>query len=295
MKYSIIIPHKNIPDLLQRCIDSIPQRNDLEVIVVDDNSHPDKVDFNHFPGDNRQDVKTFFTKEGKGAGYARNIGLKHAKGEWIIFSDSDDYFNTANLNELLDKDLSSFDVVAWLCMKVTPHKNEIFKKDETLLGNCESLFLMNEPWRKMVRQSLISRNEISFQEVSVSNDIYFSMLVASVCERFFLYPEIVYYWVTREDSLSAKYKGEMLITALEVSLRTNVFLKSINKEKYFDRTKYYLALQWKENKKVFLSYLIKTTQFLGFRYSCGAILYVYRNTSSEDNVMRKFYRSLLGH
>lgn len=52
--YSIIIPHKNIPDLLRRCLDSIPQRPDIQIIVVDDNSSPDKVDFAHFPGRERR-------------------------------------------------------------------------------------------------------------------------------------------------------------------------------------------------------------------------------------------------
>ena len=46
--YSIIIPHKNIPELLQRCLDSIPKREDIQIIVVDDNSDTNKVDFNSF-------------------------------------------------------------------------------------------------------------------------------------------------------------------------------------------------------------------------------------------------------
>ena len=36
--YSIIIPHYNIPSLLRRCLDSIPHRDDVQVIVVDDKS-----------------------------------------------------------------------------------------------------------------------------------------------------------------------------------------------------------------------------------------------------------------
>lgn len=39
INYSIIIPHKNISSLLRRCLDSIPERDDLEIIVVDDNSN----------------------------------------------------------------------------------------------------------------------------------------------------------------------------------------------------------------------------------------------------------------
>ena len=45
INFSFIIPHKNTPDLLQKCLDSIPRRDDVQIIVVDDNSDADKVDF----------------------------------------------------------------------------------------------------------------------------------------------------------------------------------------------------------------------------------------------------------
>ena len=57
INYSIIIPHKNIPNLLQRCLDSIPNREDVQIIVVDDNSDPNIVDFDKFPGLNRSNVE----------------------------------------------------------------------------------------------------------------------------------------------------------------------------------------------------------------------------------------------
>lgn len=93
INYTIIIPHKNIPDLLERCLHTIPTRDDLEVIIIDDNSDPDKVDLEHFRGSNRPDTTVIFDKSGKGAGHARNLGLKKALGEKLIFADADDYFN----------------------------------------------------------------------------------------------------------------------------------------------------------------------------------------------------------
>ena len=57
--YSIIIPHKDIPCLLQRCLDSIPPRDDVQIIVADDDSSPDVVDFAHFPGSDRADVEIY--------------------------------------------------------------------------------------------------------------------------------------------------------------------------------------------------------------------------------------------
>ena len=100
INYSIIIPHKNIPDLLQRCLESIPRREDVQIIVVDDNSDSGKVDFGHFPGIGELCVEVYFTKEGRGAGYARNIGLKYARGKWLLFADADDFYNTDFLSVL---------------------------------------------------------------------------------------------------------------------------------------------------------------------------------------------------
>ena len=55
-KYSIIIPHKNIPVLLQRCLDSIPIRDDIQIVIVDDNSSSEIVDFDNFPGMQRNNT-----------------------------------------------------------------------------------------------------------------------------------------------------------------------------------------------------------------------------------------------
>ena len=103
VNYSIIIPHHNIPKLLLRCLDSIPKRNDIQIIIVDDNSDTSIVNFKHFPGLKQENVEVYFTKEGKGAGYARNIGLKYAKGKWILFADADDFFS-----DQLDSILSDY-------------------------------------------------------------------------------------------------------------------------------------------------------------------------------------------
>ena len=92
INYSIIIPHKNTPNYLLRCLDSIPLRDDVQVIVVDDNSNPEKVDFDHFPQWKGKHYEYYLTKEGRGAGFARNIGLEHAVGKWLLFADADDFF-----------------------------------------------------------------------------------------------------------------------------------------------------------------------------------------------------------
>ena len=98
--YSFIIPHKNCPDLLQRCVDSIPERDDVQVIVVDDNSDEGKK-----PAlKERKNLQVIHldAANSKGAGRARNVGLEHAVGKWLMFEDADDDL-TKFLSGILDK------------------------------------------------------------------------------------------------------------------------------------------------------------------------------------------------
>ena len=108
--YTIIIPHKNIPLLLQRCLDSIPLRQDIQVVIVDDNSSPAVVDFDNFPGSERKDTEIIHTSESKGAGYARNCGLAAAKGRWLLFADADDFFLPGFLDVLDTFALTDYDI-----------------------------------------------------------------------------------------------------------------------------------------------------------------------------------------
>src|SRR3989344_5113115 len=85
-KLSIIIPVHNRAKLLARCLDSIycQKHKNFEVIVVDDNSSVDlKPVVDEYP------VRYFYLKKNKGPAFARNFGAKQAKGDIIIFVDSD--------------------------------------------------------------------------------------------------------------------------------------------------------------------------------------------------------------
>ena len=90
--FSIIIPHKEIPDLLMRCLQSIPVSEDIQVIVVDDNSADADTYLERYPELSRPYLEFIRTTKGGGAGYARNVGLEHAKGKWLLFADADDFY-----------------------------------------------------------------------------------------------------------------------------------------------------------------------------------------------------------
>src|SRR5690606_20391341 len=95
------IPHKNIPHLLIRCVKSIPKRQDLEIIIVDDNSDEKFLDILSSLCSS-ENVKIIWNEESKGAGAARNLGMSLAKGKWLLFADADDFY-VSDFISVLDK------------------------------------------------------------------------------------------------------------------------------------------------------------------------------------------------
>lgn len=144
INYSIIIPHKNIPHLLQRCLKSIPRRKDVQIIIVDDNSDPEIVDFANFPGVLEECVEVYFTKEGKGAGFARNVGLEHAVGRWLIFADADDFFNACFLGSIDTYKDSLYDIVYFGVNSVFSDSLKVTNRDMRINKFVERAISLND-------------------------------------------------------------------------------------------------------------------------------------------------------
>lgn len=238
--YNIIIPHKNTPKLLQRCLDSIPKRDDLLIIVVDDNSDSDKVDFEHFPGLDRDDVDVYFTKEGKGAGYARNVGLEHADCKKVLFSDSDDYFNYC-LNEILDDyKYDETDIVFFNRLNVDSelytysNKRDSYgsftKTYEKDPQKGEDLFRyeFDGPVCKLIEKSLIDKNNIRFEEVQILDDVYFSYMTGHNAKNIKVDKRAIYTVTYSPKSAMFTWNPEKLKTRIAVNCRRVLFLKENN-------------------------------------------------------------------
>lgn len=244
INYSFIIPHKNIASLLERCLNSIPRREDIQIIVVDDNSDANKVDFNSFPGSNDSNVEVIFTKEGRGAGYARNVGLKHAKGKWLLFADADDFFNEGFLvhtDRYLDSDN---DIIYWSINSVysetlEPADRGVYINDyimKAAQGDINSTDLVRYkflyPSAKMIRKKLVDDNSIFFDEVPASNDTMFGVKVGANAQKVAFDTFQLYCLTLRKDSLVTSYTYRNLKSRLDVSFVLYYYLKNIGKERY---------------------------------------------------------------
>ena len=244
--FSIIIPHKNTPKLLQRCLDSIPQRDDLEVIVVDDNSDIGIVDFDDFPGKDRQDTTIIFDKSGKGAGRARNIGLEHAKGDWLLFADADDLFYPEAFEVLNNYRDSDFDIIYFYCdsrdgktLELLPERVPDIKQGIEENDFNRLRYRSFVPWGKLIKRDLVNSHHLSFEEVIASNDAWFSTMVGFHAHKIATIPTPLYCCLRNEGSLFYSPDINRIKTRIKVAARVNNFLYQHGVQRY--RT---LGIKW---------------------------------------------------
>ena len=235
--FSIIIPHKEIPDLLMRCLKSIPVSEDIQVIVVDDNSADADTYLDKYPELSRSYLEFVRTTKDGGAGYARNVGLEHAKGKWILFADADDFFVDDMYGIICSYADSEADVIYF--------KNKAVLSDNTNIKTDRSSYVnknidqylaygdewpirakMYVPWGKMIKRSLIVKNNIRFDELMYSNDVYFSLLTGYYSKIIEVVTRVLYVVTARSNSLAANFcsKPGELEQRAEVAFRRDVFL-----------------------------------------------------------------------
>lgn len=236
INYSIIIPHKNIPKLLDRCINSIPNRNDTEIIVVDDNSD-DVSKLYELDSLKRSDIQLHLISkaESKGAGRARNLGLSVAKGKWCIFADADDFFITASLNQMMDTYINSsvdivyFNIECLFADSLAPSSiaDKVYKRyieAEDAATICR--YKLKVPWGKFIKRKLIVLNNIEFEETKVANDLIFSLKTGiSACSTE-ANKAAIYTWLIREGSLSSIHSKDTSLLHFNSHVRYNNILKA---------------------------------------------------------------------
>ena len=237
INYTIIIPHKNIPHLLQKCLDSIPSRDDVQIIVIDDNSDADIVDFENFPGLNDPYIEVVFGKNEngrQGAGYARNLGLEKAIGKWLIFADADDFFMPC-FNDVLNKykddesDIIYFKITSIdleTIQQTSIHKfiNEHLEQIQKN-GDWNFVYRYFPPWGKLIKRRLIKSNNISFSEVQWGNDVFFTVKSTCFAVSKKISDDIIYCYTSNESSLTKETSLKSLSVKFKENYRAIVFLK----------------------------------------------------------------------
>lgn len=237
--YSFIIPHKNSLQLLKRCLASIPVRDDIEIIVVDDASDEQNIPIIH--GSNIRIIR-IAPSESKGAGHARNVGLEIATGKWILFADCDDFYEQSFMDELDKYVNSSYDYIVfdayWAIDLQTGRQSWDFYKYilDNYLKDPQSKKKLNKVkhvnnscWNKMISHAYLQRINTRFEEVWACNDGWFTQYIGIHTDNIAIINKKLYYYVMNSGSITTTKRSlSVQIQALRTEGKLHKYLEDHN-------------------------------------------------------------------
>jgi len=154
MILSIIVPVYNVEKYLGRCIDSLIAQdiniNDYEIIMVNDGSTDNSRTIAEQLVEKYQNV-TLYNQENRGLAGARNTGMRHAVGKYLMFVDSDDYLETNSIHPIIEcAEKYELDVCSFYL--------KVYRKDGSFYYGSKHPFSINEVFDglSLVRKGIIS-------------------------------------------------------------------------------------------------------------------------------------------
>lgn len=215
---SCIIPVHNTGKVLERTLRSIVKQvyRNIEIICIDDASTDNSgAILRKFQNsDNR--IIILEQKESVGAAVCRNKGLDIAKGKYVIFLDSDDFFYPNMLQvalDLIEKQNADVAMFGYLRIQLDENGEMILEAKKVVYqntviegGECFAEILRDvnvSPWNKLVKRELLNKSDIKFQNLPNCNDVYYSLATLFCADRIAFCNEILMeYYVGRIGCLS---------------------------------------------------------------------------------------------
>lgn len=221
MLISIIVAVFNSDKFLPRCVESILSQSftDFELLLVEDGSTDNSGEI--CDAFSRTDSRIrVFHKENGGASSARNVGLDHSEGKWVLFVDSDDYLpcdTLAKYQSLISDDIDLVMTKYRIINSDTGSERE-YSKYEGRRSFSQEEFLTNMYdtgkdyhgyiCSKLFRHSIISKHKIRFNEnIFFNEDRVFIVQFACSSEKPVLYEaSLTYCYVLHSSSAMSSLK-----------------------------------------------------------------------------------------
>ena len=222
MKFSIIIPVHNAEKYLKDCIDSIYDQDmtDFEIICVVNGSNNESENICLLAREDHSNIRVIVT-DAVGVSSARNIGLREARGEYIIFVDADDCLLPGALTSFEETCADCPDMVtANYLRNKTKHMSGRVSDPETVtylkaMLDAPAYFgKLNLTWQPIVtycvfakafRRQFLMDNNICFDtDLAIGEDLIFSMKSALCAKLIRCADEAVYYYRPGESTVSSR-------------------------------------------------------------------------------------------
>lgn len=221
---SIIIPVYNVELYIGQCIESIINQTHkkLQIILIDDGSTDFSLEL--CKGYRLLDDRILLLyQKNKGVSYARNVGIKHAMGEYIGFVDSDDAIAPTMyeymLKEILENDTKMCVSTKFYYNNILYDNSEITKDKITKMEGIKELLSLNFPTSlcnclyhaSLIKQNYLNCNIHYFEDFEYQFRILDKVTSISICRTPW------YYYTKREDSANHQDMNDKVISCLKIA------------------------------------------------------------------------------
>ncbi len=284
---SVIIPIYNVEKYLTKCVESIIMQSykNIEIILVDDGS-PDKSGALCDEFAEKDKRITVIHQKNKGLSGARNSGLEIAKGEYILFIDSDDWIDKTFIETLYKNALeySAEICVPGFCLSYENGRRINDSRVDNLTVYCTEraleCFLFNGYLTPCVASKLWKKslwNDVKCPEGKLFEDQYTTYKLIAKADRIIYNPLVKYYYFKREESIGHGSFGQ----------RTYDLLGGIKEEYEFVTSKYPTAISSMNVARAFWELVFVNIMINSEKYDVVILKEIQRRTKGCKDDIKK--------
>ena len=229
--FSVIVPvWRGAIKFLPKLFDSIPEKKGIEIIVVDNSKEPVRRE----EIDSPREIVFLHSAPERHAGGSRNDGMAAAKGKWLLFADADDFY-TPDAFDIYYEHLNTDAEIVYTGMGgqyadtgEPADRGDYYARlvHRFCTGEATEQSLrtgFSSPCCKMVSHDLVEREQLRYDEMRASNDMYFSLTSGYYAKKIEAVDKVTYIATVNKGSLTKRVDYEVVRARLIGMMRCNRF------------------------------------------------------------------------
>ena len=225
---SVIIPVYNTEKYLRKCLDSVVNLRDTEIVVINDGSTDGSEEvINEYASKYASIV--YYKKDNTGIADTRNFGIEHANGDYILFVDSDDYIDSSMIDLLIPYMKEKIDVIKFKLQRVDDCGNVLERVDGATFDKVsgekafEMLYptdvLLDSPCVYLFRKAYLKQHGFKFQVGTYHEDFGLIPLIVIKANLAISKDLYIYSYVQSTNSITRNEDYSKTIKKMEDAIK----------------------------------------------------------------------------
>ena len=240
MKISVIIPVYNTEKYLKECVESVLAQtyHNLEILLINDGATDSSPQICESYA--KQDARIkLIHKENGGLSDTRNTGIKQCSGDYVLFLDSDDYWDDPKMVEKLADQMQQYpvDILNFRYKKYMEDTKQFVpclksvedikqqEKDQILERLINEGLYISSACNKLISASFLKKNELYFEKGKYNEDEFWTYQAVERAEKIVQIEDVGYYYFFREDSIINETYNIRRLDALEARYQRMKYLE----------------------------------------------------------------------